>query len=81
MPFKNREKYLEYQRSYYKKRNLNPKHRSNRENVFNPRLTEGLNKNILNLKSSVQSLPKKQGVTSTLNSSIPKPSIPSSRPQ
>ena len=56
MPFKNRDKYLEYQRSYYKKRNLNPKHRSNRENVFNPRLTEGLNKNISNPKSRVETM-------------------------
>jgi hypothetical protein len=81
MPFKNREKYLEYQRSYYKKRKRNPgsTQGSNREDISNLGLTAGLSKKMLNPKSSVQFPSKKQGVTSTLNRSIPKPSIPPSR--
>ena len=82
MPFKNREKYLEYQRSYYKKSKGNPAsiHGSNSEDISNLGLTAGLNRNVLNPKSSVQSPSKKQDVTSTLNHSIPKPSIPTGAP-
>ena len=82
MPFKNREKYLEYQRSYYKKSKGNPAsiHGSNSEDISNLGLTAGLNRNVLNPKSSVQSPSKKQDVTSTLNRSIPKPSIPTGAP-
>ena len=79
MPFKNHEKYLEYQRSYYRNRKGNSYATQglNRTNISNRGLTEGLNKN---LKSTLQSRPQQQGVTSTVNPSIPKglkASIPS----
>ncbi len=82
MPYKNREKYLEYQCTYYRKHKRNPAsiQGSNREDISNLGLSEGLNKNVLNPKSSVQSPSEKQGVTSTLNPSLPKPSIPPTRP-
>jgi len=82
MPFKNREKYLEYQRSYYKKSKGNPAsiHGSTRKDNCNLGLSEGLNRNVLNPKSSVQPPSKKQGVTSIRNRAFPKPSVPLSRP-
>jgi hypothetical protein len=74
MPFKNRETYLEYQRRYYKrrKRNSNPAQELDIGKISNPGLTEGFNNNAANPKSAVQSLPQRQGVTSTVNPSVSK---------
>ena|SRR5437870_7586017 len=83
MPFKSHEEYLEYQRSYYRRRKRNSEGTQGLEgdDVFNPGLTAGLNKKILSPKSTVQSVPQQQGVTSALNPPVPKglkPPIPPS---
>jgi len=73
MPFKNHEKYLEYQRSYYRRRkgNSNATQGLNRTNISNRGLTEGLNKNP---KSTLQSRPQQQGVTPSFPLNPVKPS-------
>src|SRR6266705_6227931 len=78
MPFKNHEKYLEYQRSYYRRRkgNSNATQGLNRTNISNRGLTEGLNKNP---KSTLQSRSQQLGVTSTVDPLIPKGLKPSIR--
>ncbi len=76
MPFKSHEEYLEYQRSYYRRRKGNSAARQGLKGK-----DVELNKNILIPKSSVQAAPQQQGVTSTLTPSVDKglkPSIPSS---
>ncbi len=67
MPFKSHAAYLAYQRSYYQRRKRQGQG-LNSAGIFNPGTREGLNKKP---RSSVQSVSKKQGVTSSLTLPIP----------